>query len=374
MPYLEDIDKWILAKLNDFINISKSYYESYQLYKLMKVSHEVLDDISNWYVRRNRRRFWKSENDTDKLAAYHTLYRVLLTYTKIISPVIPFISDKIYQNLVSNIDTKESKSIHLAEFPVFNNEFKNDLLLEDIDAIKNIVNIGRSIRNKENIKIRQPLADIKIYIAGNNVDRLKKYNKQILEELNIKEIEYVKSESELVSYIVKPNFSIINEQFGDNKSEIISQINAMDKDYILNSFKDSNSIKLSNLNIELSKNCFVLEQIANDGYACSSSSKDIIISLNKELNDSLINEGITRDIIRKIQNLRKDSGFQVDDRIIVNILAEDQIINAVNKNKQYLTNEVLAVALNLNDSNGDFNTEFFINKLKVQLGISKNYK
>ena len=370
---LADIDKWILAKLNDFIIISKSYYESYQLYKLMKVAHETLDDISNWYVRRNRRRFWKSENDNDKFAAYHTLYKVLLTYIKIMSPVIPFITDKIYKNLVSNMKSSKSTSIHLSSYPIFENELKNDLLIEDIDTVKNIVNIGRSIRNKENIKIRQPLSKIKVCIDDELSGRLEKYNTQILEELNIKEIEYVQSDSDLVSYLVKPNFSFINEHFSDNKSEIISFINSTDKDYLLNSFKSSNSIKLDSLDINLNKDCFVIDRIANDGYACGVN-KNITVSIYKELNENLINEGITRDIIRKIQNLRKESEFQVDDRIDVNISADSTVITAVKRNYEYLSNEVLAVNLNLDNSDGDFSAEFIINKHKVQLGISKNYK
>ena len=370
---LTDIDKWILAKLNDFIIISKSYYESYQLYKLMKVAHEILDDISNWYVRRNRRRFWKSENDNDKFAAYHTLYKVLLTYIKIMSPVIPFVTDKIYKNLVSNIKSSKATSIHLSSYPNFDEDLKNDLLIEDIDTLKNIVNIGRSIRNKENIKIRQPLANIKVCIDEKNVIRLKKYNTQILEELNIKQIEYVQSDSDLVSYEIKPNFSFINEHFSDNKSKVISCVNSLDRNYILDSFKNANSIILEDLDIELNKECFIISQIPKIGYACSTS-RNITIAIYTELNQDLINEGITRDIIRKIQNLRKESEFQVDDRIIVNILAESPIIDAINQNYEYLSNEVLALELNLNDSTGDFIDEFIINKYKVQLGISKKNK
>ena len=284
------------------------------------------------------------------------------------SPVIP-----IYQNLISNVKSEKSKSIHLSDFPKFNDEFKNEQLLEDIDSVKDIVNIGRSIRNKENIKIRQPLADIKIHISNGNSDRLKKYNKQILEELNIKEIEYIESEDDMVSYVVKPNFAIISEQFSDNKSDVIAKINSMDKNFVLDSFKNANSIKLSELDVDINKDCFVIEQIANDGYA-SSSNKNIIVSLNKELTNNLINEGITRDIIRKIQNLRKDSGFQVDDRISVSISSDSEILDAIKQNKDYLSNEVLAVNLVLDELKGDFIVDFFINKFKVQLGISKKNK
>jgi len=370
MEDLMDIDKWILAKINEFTNTSKKYYETFQLYKLTKNASEILDDISNWYVRRNRRRFWKSENDSDKLAAYHTLYNVLINYIKVMSPVIPFIAENIYQNLVVRINDEAPKSIHLTDFPIYNNSLENLQLMDDIDTIKNIVNLGRSIRNKANIKIRQPLQKMKIFIRDVS-STIKKYNHQILEELNIKEIEYVGSVDEIVSYKVKPNFAIINRDFSDCKSDIISEIGRLNDLQMIDSLNNDKYV-LINGN-ELSHEYFIIDEIPFDDY-CSSSNKNLVASINIKLNENLINEGITRDLIRKIQNLRKESGLKVNDRIDVYIHSNDEIIHAININKDYLKNEVLALNLFTDDNSGEHNIECSINNIKVRLGISINNK
>ena len=365
---LMDIDKWILAKINEFINTSKKYYETFQLYKLTKNASEILDDISNWYVRRNRRRFWKSENDSDKLAAYHTLYNVLLNYTKIMSPIIPFITENIYQNLVVRINDKAPKSIHLTDFPIYDTDIENLQLMEDIDTVKNIVNLGRSIRNKANIKIRQPLQEIKVFVKELS-STIKKYDYQILEELNIKEIEYVNEADEIISYKVKPNFATINRDFRDCKTKIISEIGLLSDSKIIDAL-DKNKYILIDEN-KLDREYFIIDEIPFEDY-CASSNKNLVASINIKLNQSLINEGITRDLIRKIQNLRKESGLKVNDRIDVYIDSNDDINNAINMNKDYLKNEVLALNLSTNSSLGEYNIECLINNIKVRLGISIN--
>jgi len=367
---LQDIDKWILAKVNDFIKISKQHYENFQLYKLIKNASEMLDDISNWYVRRNRRRFWKSENDSDKLAAYHTLFNVLLVYIKVMSPVIPFLTDNIYQNLVVRIDKNAPKSIHLTDFPEYDEKAENIDLMDDIDTVKNIVNLGRSIRNKANIKIRQPLQDIKVFIK-NIPSSIKKYDYQILEELNIKKIEYVDNTEEIVKYHVKPNFATINQDFGDQKSNIISKINSLDSTYMIKTLETDKCILIEDNKLDYEY--FIIEEIPFDGY-CSSSNKNLVASINIKLTKDLINEGIVRDLIRKIQNLRKDSNFKVNDRINVYISSNSEIDQAISENKDYLKNEVLALNLNTDSCSGDHKIEFLINNVKVHLGISINNK
>jgi len=366
-----DIDSWILAKLNDFIKVSEKYYESFQLYKLMKYSSEVLDDISNWYVRRNRRRFWKSENDNDKMTAYYTLYQVLLTYIKVLSPIIPFITDKIYQNLVVSIDKNAPKSIHLTDFPKYNLKFKNDELIEEVDAVKQIVNLGRSSRNKVNIKIRQPLENIKVFISNTYINRLRKYDSQILEELNVKSIEYVNKESDIAQYNVKPNFSSINQKYKDKKSDILDEIKTIDTMIIYKSLKEKKLLKLTKIDIELDVSDFIIDEIPFDNYFLTSNN-DIIVSIKTKLNNELINEGITRDFVRKIQNLRKDSNYKVDDRINISIQADRAIYDAIDNNRDYLLNEVLGSKLNYEEDLYKDKIEFKIKNTQVLLSISKH--
>jgi isoleucyl-tRNA synthetase len=242
--------------------------------------------------------------------------------------------------------------------------------MDDIDTVKNIVNLGRSIRNKANIKIRQPLQDIKIFISDIS-SSMKKYDYQILEELNIKKIQYVDNAEEIVKYNVKPNFTTINQDFGDQKSDIISKINSLDSAYIIKILETDKCILINDN--KLNHGYFIIEEIPFDGY-CSSSNKNLVASINIELTKDLINEGIVRDLIRKIQNLRKDSDFKVNDRIDVYISSNSEIDQAISKNKDYLKNEVLALNLNTDSYSGEHKIEFLINNVKVHLGISINNK
>ena len=177
----------------------------------MKNAKLLLDDISNWYVRRNRRRFWKSENDNDKMAAYTTLYNVLLTYIKVLSPIIPFISEDIYNNLVCSFDDDAPSSIHLNGYPKINDKNIDENLIFEVDMVKQIVSFGRSARNKANLKIRQPLESVNIFINDKNFKLIKIYEVQILEELNVKAINYISDANKIVKYEIKPNFDTLGK-------------------------------------------------------------------------------------------------------------------------------------------------------------------
>ena len=228
---VEKIDRWILCKTNEFIKKSKEYYSSYQVYKLMKETTILLDDLSNWYVRRNRRRFWRSENDSDKLIAYDTLYSCLVTIIKTISPIIPFLTEEIYSNLVSNISNDEPESIHLCDFPKYNPSIVDDELIDEIDTVISIVKLGRSARNKANLKIRQPLQSINLYSNNEKVIASALNNKnQILEELNIKSMEICKNRDDLVKFNIKPNYATLAQKAGNNMKDIILKLKEVDFD------------------------------------------------------------------------------------------------------------------------------------------------
>ena len=366
---LDVLDKWILAKINKFIDVSETYYKSFELYKLMKISTDVLDDISNWYVRRNRRRFWKSENDDDKTAAYFTLYNVLINYIKVMSPVIPFITDKIYQNLVRNIFKNSEASIHLTTYPKFEKKMIDDKLIWEVDSVKEIVSLGRSARNKANIKVRQPISEVSIYFKNKSKYNIEHYNNQIMEELNVKKVNFISSMSEIVDYKIKPNFNSLNQKYGDQKSQIISLINSIKTEDLMLDLNKNKKIFFSNLNIELYAEDLIIEEIANKGW-CLNSNNNAIVSIKTVLNKSLIDEGIVRDLIRKIQNLRKGSGFKVEDRISISIIAESNIYNAIDSYNEYFLSEILGIKLIKGSNDEKFKENFIIQKTEVQLGIS----
>jgi len=332
---LNELDNWIMAKVNKFIQTAEDYYSSYELYKLMKESTKLLDDISNWYVRRNRRRFWKSENDDDKMSAYATLYYVLVTYIKVLSPVIPFISEKMYENLVSNVDNSKPRSIHLSNFPKVDPNFLNDSLVEEIDCVKEIVSLGRSARNKVNLKIRQPLSEVLIYVNNDNVE---KYKQQIIDELNVKDLMFVDEVKSIVQYEVKPNFNVLGQRFGKDLQSIVKELNLISNEKIISELESNKSIQI--LGHDLTKEEVNIIESSYKNYSLSTSSL-IKVAINTNLDESLIEEGIVRDFIRAVQNQRKESNFEVDDRIDLNIVCNDKFYIALKNNLDYFKSETL---------------------------------
>ena len=368
---LSILDRWILAKMNKFINSSKKYYENYELFKLMKEASFILDDISNWYVRRNRRRFWKSENDIDKYGAYLTLYNVLVNYIKVLSPVIPFITEKIYENLVFKINDKSQPSIHLCDFPEVIEEFNDDQLVKNVDTIKEIVSLGRSARNKSNLKIRQPLADIKVFISDDNVDFIEENKYQILEELNVKDIYFVDSIDKIVKYEIKPNFNLLGKKYGSDVKKIAGLISNLDFNEFNNNLDDNFNYFFKETKFIINKEEVEIKSEPVGNYSLSENN-GIFVSVNVSLTEKLINEGAVRDLIRKVQNLRKELNFEVENRINIEINCSSNFFTALQQNIEYFKNETLCINLNKVDSINSSNFEkFTINSEKIDLLISR---
>ena len=361
------LDKWISSKMNEFINDSRNYYEKFEVYKLMQESSIVLDHLSNWYIRRNRRRFWKSENDNDKNAAYLTLYNALITYTKIMAPIIPFITEEIYGNL-----SKESESIHLTSFPEYEKSNTNESIIKEIDDIINIVNLSRSARNKANIKVRQPLSTLNIYSKDDISKTINRNQKQIKEELNIKKINIVDNVSSILSYKIKPNFALLSQKYSSDMKLIINSLNQTNHSDLIKQIESDKKIKISinSENIEIHEEELIIEEIPNKGL-CVNGNRDFKVGLDVEITEDLKMEGIIRDLIRQVQNLRKKSNLNVSDRIEFAFLGNQKIHDSIEKFKDYLMNETLIELISEDVEKLDFKEDFTIDNIKVSISISK---
>ncbi|MBT7377197.1 MAG: class I tRNA ligase family protein, partial [Candidatus Marinimicrobia bacterium] len=368
---LTQLDSWILAKVNIFVKDADEYYKNFQVFKFMKEATRLLDDISNWYVRRNRRRFWKSESDSDKTAAYYTLYTVLVKYIKVMSPIIPFLSEKMYQNLVVNSDKSAPSSIHLTDFPEFDEALADDKLIHEVDTVINIVSLGRSARNKANIKIRQPLSEIVIYCDDKTKTAVNRNKVQVLEELNLKNLRFVDVDADLITYSVKPNFAVLGQKLGKEMKNAISQIEQMDNLEIIKKLKHKSIIQITILNetIELTVDDLAIVETPKEGFSLSSA-LSTIVGINTHISAELENEGIVRDLIRQVQNLRKDSGLKVEDRIDVELKCDENIENALSENKTYFMTEVLALDLKYSSHDLQHKTSFNINGNPIELSIA----
>ena len=365
-------DRWIISKTNNFIKTAEKIYSNYQVFHLMSEATIFLDNLSNWYIRRNRRRFWKSENDSDKTAAYSTLYQILINFVKVMAPVVPFVSDKIYTNLISGRNKSEVDSVHLCDFPSVGEADIDEEIINEIDTVIQIVSLSRSARNKANIKIRQPLTELAVY-ADDNIQNITKNNQnEILEELNIKTLKFVVNESDLVQYNVKPDFPTLGKKYGKDISRITAYLNDVDNEKLVQIVKSGKSLIIPGTEgeLEILPDELILEEIPVKGYGISSG-KNIIVGVCTEISEELKQEGLVRDLIRQVQNLRKDSGLKVEDRIEIEINGSTELNNAVESYESYFMSEVLGVKLDMGNSiTFKFNDSVTIAGEKINIGIS----
>jgi len=367
------LDQWILAKSNVLVKEAVNAFDSYRVDKFIQKFEKFLDDLSNWYIRRNRRRFWKSENDIDKTAAYHTLYHVLLTSVKIIAPILPFMSEKIYQNLVCNIDDSLPESIHLCDYPAIDDKKIDQQMIEQVDTIRKIVELGRSARNKAELKIRQPLKELCFHLSDNSVEKFVIENQKIiLEELNVKKIKYVKSTDKLIQYEIKPNLPLIGQDYGKELPAIKDAIIKMDSDKIVSDLSQAGEvdIPLSSNSIVLKRDAFLINKESKKGYT-SESDGNITVGLTTELTEKLVQEGIARDVIRHVQIMRKNANFAVEDRINIYGSFEGQVGDAIKAYEDYFKNETLTVNMIDEFQSGEYEESFEIKGTSIKIGINR---
>ena len=369
IPYNErcEIDRWILSKLNSLIKNVNSSYSNYEATKAGRLIQSfVIDQLSNWYVRLCRRRFWKGDYSKDKISAYQTLYTCLETVAILASPIAPFYCDQLFCDLTKVSKKLKAESVHLANFPD-SNETSIDLDLErKMEIAQQITSLVLGLRKKEKIKVRQPLNKILIPAINNNFEKqLMSVKDLILSEVNIKNIEVLKDENSILKKKAKPNFSSIGPKYGKHMKAISTMINSW-KDKEIKDFEinkswngeiNSELITLGQEDIEL-----ITEDIP--GYTVASDN-EITVALDISITDELRNEGIAREFVNRIQNLRKDSGFDVSDKIEIHIKSNLKINNAINNNLSYICSETLAKSLIITE-------EPLINHIDIEIDKNTN--
>lgn len=362
------LDKWILSELNTLLRNVDVEMEAYNLMKATRPMIDFVDNLSNWYVRRSRRRFWKSENDGDKNEAYQTLYTVLVVLSKMLAPFMPFLSEEMYTNLTG------SMSVHLMNWPEFRRSFVDVKLNEQNHLVRTIVALGHQVRGKNKIKVRQPLANVEIALPD-NVDRslILEQKEVIAEELNVKKVEFISiaDASKKVKKVVKPNAKLLGPKFGALVQEIIKQAKA-------GQFEETDSgLKVLGLGKEiiLEEGEFELETMAaeQNNAQDAASNLGITVILTIEITDELLQEGYAREIVRAIQDLRKEADYQVSDRIVLDIIADKPLALAITKYADYITRETLADELiQKGDMEWDKEIALEIDFHKAKIAIKKS--
>ncbi len=368
---LSILDKWIISKTHLLIKEASQSFDTYRVDIFMKNFEFYLEDLSNWYIRRNRRRFWKSEDDEDKKSAYATLYHVLKNVIKIIAPVLPFVSETIYQNLVRNSDGNSLESVHLCEYPVSNKDYIDKDLIKNVDALKKTVELGRSARNSSEIRIRQPLSKALFAVEDDQIAKFILENKDIvLDELNVKSIIRITEASDLIEYKIKPNLRTLGQKYGSGLSKIKELLNESNVDLLVRDIKLENKIILKN-KYTLEREDIFIETRASEGFSASSDA-GVTVGLSLDLNQDLILEGIVRDIVRVVQSMRKKAEFAVEDRINISWDFDGQIEEALGKFQRYfksetLTNEIVEEIIDYN-----YSEIVEINEKKYRIELKKD--
>lgn len=363
------LDRWIISKSHQLTADAKLSYENFEVDKLLKNVESFLDDLSNWYIRRNRRRFWKSENDADKFVAYQTLYEVLLDLIKILSPIIPFVAERMYLNITKDDDNENNNSIHLSSFPQSDHSRIDNALIEKVDSLKRVIESGRAVRKKANIKVRQPLNSLKVYTANKQVKSfIQKQADIVIDELNIKEVVFSDNIDEFGMLSLKPNFKNLKMKFGDEMQEAMKSISTLNAKTVLENLLHGNSFPENSF--ELNKDDVLITLKAEKGSE-SFLAKDLIVCLDTTISEQLRLEGVLRDLIRQIQLMRKEADFNIDDRIIISGTFKNELKDVISENKDYFMNEVLCTDIVENMENSDYNASFMHNNEKIEIYIKK---
>ena len=365
---LSIMDKWLLSKLNTVVGEVDSNLENYRIPEAARALQDFVDEMSNWYVRRSRERFWAKGMEQDKINAYMTLYTALVTIAKAAAPMIPFMTEDIYRNLVCSVDKNAPESVHLCDFPAVHEEMINEDLEAAMEEILDIVVLGRAARNTANIKNRQPIGTM--YVCS-NVELAGEYRTIILDELNVKEIVFRNDLSEFTSYTFKPQLKTVGPKYGKLLNGIRTHLTEMDGRKAMEELETTGSLSfdISGSNVVLSKEDLLIDMAQMEGYVTEADNR-VTVVLCTDLSEELIEEGFVREIISKVQTMRKEAGYEVMDRIHVYSSGNEKIRGLMERHGNEIQKDVMASDILFAEAKG-YVKEWNINGETVTLGVEK---
>jgi len=362
------MDKWILSKLNTLVKEVDNDLENYKITETARILEDFVDELSNWYVRRSRERFWAKGMEQDKINAYMTLYTTIITLVKLAAPMIPFMTEDIYRNLVVSIDKTAPESIHLCDFPVANEAIIDKELEDNMEAVLEAVVLGRACRNTSNIKNRQPIGTMYIKASW----RLSDFYKEIIEEeLNVKTVEFKDDVRDFTSYSFKPQLKTVGPKYGKILNNIRQELSEVDGNAAMDQLNSTGflTLEINDTQVKLEKEDLLIEMAQTEGYV-SDSYSGVTVVMDTNLTPDLIEEGFVRELISKIQTMRKEAGFEVMDKINIFSQGNEKIAKLFTDNCAQIKDDVLAESIQLDKMSG-FSKEWNINGEDVTLGVEK---
>ncbi|MDZ7717426.1 MAG: isoleucine--tRNA ligase [Balneolaceae bacterium] len=337
-----EMDRWIISRLNSTVKLVDEYLEEYEPTKAARAVENFVEELSNWYIRRNRRRFWKEGKSLDKTAAYQTLFECLLSLSKIVSPIAPFMGEWLFQRL-NEVAKKDEESVHVSFYPVVEETAIDKQLERRMDVARIISSVVLRIRNQIDVNVRQPLARIILPIDKDEQSVVESVKDIILDEVNVKEIEYVKDESGIVSKSAKPNFPVLGKRLGSKMKAVAAKINDLGNEEITK-FEEDGVIELTlddDETVRISSDELEIQRTGLKGWSVETE-KGITVAVDTELTPELIQEGLSREFVNRIQNMRKEADFEVTDRIVVGFSGSEQLTKAVDSSLENIKSEILA--------------------------------
>jgi isoleucyl-tRNA synthetase len=342
------LDRWIISRLHQLVAEVRDSLDSYAPDRAARaIERFTIDELSNWYIRRNRRRFWKSENDGDKAAAYQTLYESLTTLAQLLAPFTPFLAEAIYQNLVRSVDPDAPESVHLTDFPRSHSNHIDESLARDMDAVLEVVGAGHAARQEAAIKVRQPLPALLIHAREPAMlESVLRLQDQVLDELNVKSLQPMEDPGQYVSYTIRPNLPALGPRLGKQVNAVREALGALDAGAVVSLVRTGRDIHLDTPegNVTLQPSDVIVDSVRLPGYAAAQGPRSTVV-LDTTLTPALIEEGLARDFVRGIQDARKQAGYQIDDTIEIRFIADPEVSRAIEVHRDYVMTETLATTL-----------------------------
>jgi isoleucyl-tRNA synthetase len=348
VPYEErpEIDRWVLALLEQTIATATAALDDYDALRAGAAIERFVDQLSNWYVRRNRRRFWKAASGTDKQAAYLTLYECLESVNRLLAPFVPFVSEAVHQNLVRALTPDAPLSVHMAVWPEGDARRLDERLLAETDVVQRVVGLGRAARNASKLKVRQPLPRLLIRVPSAAAEQaVRRHEDQILDELNVKQLELIARDASLVTYRIKPNLPVIGKRYGKLIPKIREYLAKADGAAIAAAVArgEAQTFEIGGEALAIEPADLLVESAAAEGFACAEE-EGYLVGLDTTLDDALRREGLARELVRAVQDARKQAGLEIADRIVLHVEGDAAVTAALGEHRDYLMNETLASA------------------------------
>jgi isoleucyl-tRNA synthetase len=369
------LDRWVLSRLNTLVEGVRADLDRYEFAGACRhVERFVVDELSNWYIRRNRRRFWKSGADADKRAAYDTLYTCLVTLARLCAPFMPFVTDAMYRNLVRSHDESAPESVHLTAYPECDPALVDAELERSVGAVIRTVELGRAARNAANLKVRQPLARVLVKAPTPELAHaVQELQDQVLEELNVKALEVVEDAGDLVEYTVRPKLPVLGPRYGKRLPAIRAALAQADAREVATAARASRVVRLTvgGEELMLAPDVLLIEERERPGLA-SASEGGYVVALDAEITPELYYEGLVRDFVRQVQNLRKQAGFSIEDRIAVAYQGADDLRHALERFEEYARSETLADAIEHAEPADGFHAETVeVGEVDARIGVRR---